>query len=63
MTQNDGKNYVVTSGLKAGDRIVVLGVNQLKDGQEIKPITPAQAEANRKKAQQDLKEGNMPGQK
>lgn len=63
MAQNDGKNYVVTSGLKAGDRIVVQGVNQLKDGQEIKPITPAEADANRKKAQQDLKEGNMPGQK
>lgn len=63
LAQNDGKNYIVTSGLKAGDKIVVQGVNQLKDGQEIKPITPAQAAANRKKAQQDLKEGNMPGQK
>ncbi|MCH5181399.1 MAG: efflux RND transporter periplasmic adaptor subunit [Prevotellaceae bacterium] len=63
LSQNDGKNYVVTSGLKAGDRIVVQGVNQLKDGQEIKPITPAQADANREKARQDLKEGNMPGQK
>lgn len=26
LTQNDGKNYVVTSGLKAGDRVVVEGV-------------------------------------
>ena len=37
--QNDGKNYVVTSGLKAGDRIVLKGLSTLTDGMEIKPIT------------------------
>ena len=40
--QNDGKNYVVLSGLKAGDRYVTNGTTKLTDGMEIKPITPAQ---------------------
>ena len=38
--QNDGYNYIVTSGLNVGDRIVVKGVTKLTDGMEIKPITP-----------------------
>ena len=33
----DGLNYVVSSGLKAGDHIVTEGVNNLQDGQAIKP--------------------------
>ncbi len=40
--QNDGKNYIVTGGLKAGDRIVVKGIFKLTDGMEIKPITVEQ---------------------
>jgi membrane fusion protein (multidrug efflux system) len=38
--QNDGNNYVVTQGLKVGDRYVTNGITKLTDGQEIKPITP-----------------------
>ncbi len=53
LVQNDGTNYVVTGGLKVGDRIVVDGVNTLKDGMVIKPITPEQAVANRRKAEQE----------
>lgn len=35
---SDGKNYIVTSGLKEGDRIVVEGVGvSVKDGMVIKP--------------------------
>ena len=37
--QDDGKNYIVTSGLSVGDRIVIRGITKLTDGQEIKPIT------------------------
>ena len=33
---DNGKEYMVTSGLKAGDRIVTEGVNTLKDGMTIK---------------------------
>ena len=38
--QNDGKNYVVTSGLKVGDKYVTNGLTKLSDGMEIVPITP-----------------------
>ncbi len=40
--QNNGDTYVVESGLKAGDRIVVKGITKLKDGQVIVPITEEQ---------------------
>lgn len=62
LVQNDGNYYVVTEGLKAGERIVVEGVNQLKAGAKINPITPEQSVANRKKAEQALKDGKMPGE-
>lgn len=45
-TNNDGKNFVVTSGLKAGDRIAIEGVGtKLSDGMTITPAEP-KAEAN-----------------
>lgn len=59
---NDGTSFVVTSGLKNGERIVVDGVNKLKNGQAINPITPAQLEAAQKKEQQAMKDGKMPGE-
>ncbi len=37
--QNDGNTYIVTSGLRVGDRIVSKGITKLTDGMEIKPIT------------------------
>lgn len=42
---NDGQNYMVTSGLKTGDKIVIEGVNSLRDGMQIKPITPEESAA------------------
>ncbi len=59
MAQNDGSNYVVTSGLQPGERIVTDAVLTLKDGMTIKPITAAQAASNRAKAADDLKNGRM----
>ncbi len=56
---DDGKNYLVTNGLKAGDRIVIEGVQGLKDGQAIKPITPAQRQAKYDKALKDQHDGNI----
>ena len=38
--QNDGMNYVVTGGLKTGDKYVTNGITKLTDGMEIVPITP-----------------------
>lgn len=46
----NGTDYVVTSGLKAGDKIVVENVTTLKDGQLIEPITTEQSEQNFKAA-------------
>jgi efflux transporter, RND family, MFP subunit len=63
LPQNDGQTYVVASGLRSGERIVVDGVNQLKNGQKINPITRAQLQANQKKEQQAMKNGKMPGEK
>ena len=40
--QNDGKTYIVTDGLKVGDRIVTNGITKLSDGMDIKPVTEAQ---------------------
>ena len=39
---DDGVNYIVTDGLKPGDRYVSKGITSLTDGMEIKPITEAQ---------------------
>ena len=39
-TQNDGNNYVVTDGLKVGDKYVTNGITKLSDQMEIVPITP-----------------------
>ena len=45
-TVNDGKNFVVSSGLKAGDRIAVEGVGtKLSDGMVINPVDAAAAAA------------------
>ena len=38
--QDDGNSYIVTDGLKAGDKYVTNGVTKLSDGMEIVPITP-----------------------
>ena len=38
--QNDGNNYIVTDGLKAGDKYITNGITKLSDGMEIVPITP-----------------------
>ena len=39
---DDGVNYIVTDGLKPGDRYVSKGITSLTDGMEIEPITEAQ---------------------
>lgn len=45
-TIDNGKEYMVLSGLKEGDRIVTEGVNSLKDGMTIKVAgTQAQSQA------------------
>lgn len=49
--QNDGKNYIVTGGLKMGEKIVTQGLTTLTDGATIKAVTEAQYQADIKKAE------------
>jgi membrane fusion protein (multidrug efflux system) len=49
LAQNDGQNFVVTEGLKAGDRVVIEGVGtKVSDGAVINPVEqkaqPAEAQ-------------------
>lgn len=56
---NDGKNYIVLGGLKAGQQIVIEGVQNLKEGQKIVPITQQQREAKYQMHLKDQREGNI----
>ena len=56
---NDGKNFIVTSGLKTNEKIVIEGVQQLTDGRKIVPITKAQQVAKYQQALKDQREGNL----
>ena len=58
-TLDDGKYFYVTEGLKKGDKIAIEGVQSLKDGQAVTPITPADKETEYQKALKDQKEGNI----
>jgi membrane fusion protein (multidrug efflux system) len=61
---SDGQNYIVTSGLQAGDKIVAQGIASLQDGMEIKPISEAAALAKIKKAEEmGAAQGNMSAMK
>jgi membrane fusion protein (multidrug efflux system) len=51
--QNDGINFVVTDGLKVGDKYVTNGITKLSDQMEIVPITP---ERYQQKIQEQAKE-------
>lgn len=56
---SDGKNYIVTGGLKEGDKIVTENVQNLRTGDAITPITAAQKEAIYQQNLQDQKDGNI----
>ncbi len=47
---DDGVNYIVTSGLNVGDKYVVKGITSLTDGMEIKPLTEAEYQKQLDKA-------------
>ncbi|MBK5203187.1 MAG: efflux RND transporter periplasmic adaptor subunit [Prolixibacteraceae bacterium] len=57
---DDGQNYIITSGLKAGERIVTQGITSLTDGATITPITE---EAAAEKIKQAVKMGATQGQR
>lgn len=49
---NDGQNYIISSGLNIGDQIVVKGISSLADGTQIKPLTEAQYQEKLKKTEE-----------
>ncbi|MGM9758638.1 MAG: efflux RND transporter periplasmic adaptor subunit [Parabacteroides sp.] len=56
---HDGKMFIVTGGLQPGDKIVIEGVQNLQNGQQIVPITPEQRQAKYDQALKDQHEGNL----
>jgi membrane fusion protein, multidrug efflux system len=42
--RTSGQNWVVTGGLKAGERVIVQGLNGLKSGAEVKPVPATSAQ-------------------
>ena len=59
--QNDGKNYIVTEGLKVGDKYVTNGITKLTDGMEIVPITPEQYGQKIKDQAKEMSAGDIVG--
>ena len=58
---NDGNNYVVTGGLKAGDKYVTNGITKLNDGMEIVPITPERYQQKISEQAKALSAGDIVG--
>lgn len=57
--QNDGNNYVVTDGLKVGDKYVTNGITKLTDGMEIVQITPERYEQKIKEQAKAMSAGDI----
>ena len=59
--QDDGNNFIVTDGLKAGDKYVTNGITKLNDGMEIVPITPERYQQNIDEQAKALSAGDIVG--
>ena len=59
--QNDGNNYIVTEGLKTGDKYVTNGITKLSDGMEIVPITPEKYQQKIKDQASAMSAGDIVG--
>ena len=57
--QNDGNNYIVTSGLKVGDKYVTNGITKLTDQMEIVPITPERYQEKIKEQAKAMSAGDI----
>ncbi len=57
--QNDGNNYIVTEGLKVGDKYITNGITKLKDGMEIVPITPEKYQQKIKDQAKEMSAGEI----
>ena len=59
--QDDGNTYVVTEGLKVGDKYVTNGITKLTDGMEIVPITPQRYQEKIKEQAKAMSAGDIVG--
>ena len=59
--QNDGNNYIVTEGLKTGDKFVTNGITKLTDGMEIVPITPERYQQKIQEQNKAMSAGDIVG--
>ena len=59
--KNDGNNYIVTEGLKAGDKFVTNGITKLTDGMEIVPITPERYQQKIQEQNKAMSAGDIVG--
>ena len=59
--QNDGMNYIVTEGLKTGDKYVTNGITKLSDGMEIVPITPERYQEKSAEQTKEMTAGDIVG--
>ena len=57
--QNDGNNYIVTSGLKVGDKYVTNGITKLQDQMQIVPITPQRYQEKIKEQAKAMSAGDI----
>ena len=59
--QDDGNNYIVTEGLKVGDKYVTNGITKLTDGMEIKPISRDRYQQKIKEQAKEMTAGDIVG--
>ena len=59
--KNDGNNYIVTEGLKNGDKYVTNGITKLNDGMEIVPITPERYQQKIQEQNKAMSAGDIVG--
>ena len=59
--QDDVNNYIVTDGLKVGDKYITNGITKLTDGMEIVPITPQRYQEKIKEQAKEMSAGDIVG--
>ena len=59
--QNDGNTFIVTDGLKVGDKFVTNGITKLTDGMEIVPITPERYQQKIQEQNKAMSAGDIVG--
>ena len=48
----DAKNWIITKGVSKGERVIVEGLQKVKTGMKVRPVTQSQADSSKKKQTQ-----------